>query len=129
MRVLVCGSRTFEDEGTLNRALDGLVWQRGFRCTTLIHGAARGADLLAAEWARITNEYDDGDIEILAFPADWDLYGKRAGYIRNQQMLDEGRPELVVAFVDKPLAETKGTNMMVHLARDAGVRTIEVECV
>ena len=126
MRLLVCGSRTFEDVKVVCDFLDGLN-QRGSRVTTLIHGAARGADNHAAAWAAEMNDYEDGEIEILAFPADWDRHGKRAGYVRNQQMLDEGKPNLVVAFVDKPLAESRGTAMMVNLARDAGVKTIVVE--
>lgn len=54
------------------------------------------------------------------FPADWDKYGKRAGYLRNVQMLDEGKPDLVVAFPGG-----KGTAMMVKLAKERGVRVIE----
>lgn len=54
------------------------------------------------------------------FPADWDKYGKSAGYIRNQQMLDEGCPDYVVAFPGGA-----GTNMMKRIASKAGVPVIE----
>jgi hypothetical protein len=115
-RVLVCGSRTFRD-GTLVEALlsslDG--------GSTVIHGAAKGADSLADFHARrIGLAVDD-------YPADWDRYGKRAGYVRNQQMLDEGKPNVVYAFVDKPLAESKGTAMMVDIAHRAGVPVVIVQ--
>lgn len=127
MKVLVCGSRTFNDQSIVDRILDGLDGGDGATCGDflwLIHGAARGADTLAAFWAERRGFPEEA---ILAFPADWDRYGKSAGYLRNQQMLDEGQPDLVVAFVDKPLAKSKGTTMMVDIARQAGVKTIVVE--
>jgi hypothetical protein len=87
---------------------------------TLIHGSAKGADTIAHEWALPTS------CDIVEFPADWTTHGKSAGPIRNKEMLDYG-PDLVVAFVDKPLHESRGTNNMVTIARKAGVRTIIIE--
>lgn len=104
--------------------LNGLFWEATTDDggMTLIHGAARGADALADEWA-----VQDGDSEGLtveAYPAAWDKYGKRAGYIRNQQMLDEGDPDIVVAF--RSAGESRGTDIMIDLAREAGVPTYVV---
>jgi hypothetical protein len=113
VRVLICGSRTFGDYESVSVVLAGFAGRN--LDVTVIHGAAPGADSLAARWAK---EYG---YDVQAFPADWDRYGKRAGYVRNQQMLDEGHPEVVWAFVDKPLRESKGTSMMVELARNAGL--------
>ncbi len=129
MRVLVCGSRTFQDRAHLEAVLHGLcyvyygnwVFGEDDKEFIVIQGGARGADELADQWA------DSVRTEVLEFPADWDRYGKRAGYVRNQQMLDEGQPDLVVAFVDKPLPESRGTAMMVDIARKAGIKTIVVE--
>ena len=59
----------------------------------VIHGGARGADDLARQWGEISV-----GIEGVEFRADWTAHGKAAGMIRNQRMLDEGRPDLVVAF-------------------------------
>jgi hypothetical protein len=123
VKLLACGSRTFEDGSIVEAILDGID-SIDSRVQFLIHGAARGADTHAAFWAERQGFPEEA---ILAFPADWEKYGKRAGYVRNQQMLDEGHPDLVVAFVDKPLAESKGTAMMVDIARKAGVKTITVE--
>ena len=102
--------------------LNGLLWEVTTDDPvdgelTVIHGGARGADELGRKWA----EQDDSDtpVSIEAFPADWDRYGKRAGYIRNQQMLDEGKPDIVLAFRSE--GESKGTDMMIDLARKAGV--------
>ncbi len=76
--------------------------------------AARGADLLAAAWARSRG------IPARPFPADWNRDGKAAGFLRNVRMLREGRPDLVVAFPGG-----KGTAHMVGLARRAGVAVLE----
>lgn len=139
MRVLVCGSRTFNDRGIIDSVLSGVyqvatvgylvVDMEGF---TLIEGGARGADSLAGQWATSPfhghNEHPDHPpFEHLAFPADWKKHGRAAGFIRNQRMLDEGKPDMVVAFVDKPLAESRGTADMVRRARAAGLPVYVVE--
>ena len=114
MRLLVSGSRTFSDRESMYKVLDELLRVHLF--TTVIHGAARGADKLADEWAY------ERRLPVERFKADWNKYGKKAGFVRNQRMLDEGRPHLVFAFVDKLLEESKGTAMMVRLAESAGVK-------
>jgi len=121
MRVIVCGSRTFTNKRLPHALLDGLHVSTPDRLT-LIEGGARGADEIAARWAATTPT-----VEHLTFFAGWDEHGKAAGPIRNQQMLDEGRPDLVIAFVDKPLAQSKGTADMVTRARKANVPTWVVE--
>jgi hypothetical protein len=88
----------------------------------LIHGAARGADSIAGA---IMENACLGKVE--EYPADWDKHGYGAGPIRNQQMLTEGKPDIVLAFVDKPLVESKGTHDMVLRARRAGVPTYVIE--
>lgn len=60
--------------------------------TLLIHGDARGADRLAARWA-VQN-----GVPVKAFPANWRAHGLAAGPMRNEQMLVEGMPQLVIAF-------------------------------
>jgi hypothetical protein len=127
MKILVCGGRDFNDKEMFFNTLDRICEERGWVTTksedgnylpscTIISGKARGADTLAVDWAVVNwcafEEY----------PADWNKYGKSAGYRRNQQMLDEGRPDLVVAFPGG-----KGTANMVSLAEKAGVPYILVE--
>ena len=108
--VLVCGSREWTDKRAIFDALFSLVG----KAELVIHGAARGADTLAGEVAR------ELAIPVREYPADWDHYGKGAGYIRNSKMLKEGQPDLVLAFTDEL---TGGTGQMVKLARKAGVET------
>lgn len=89
-RLLVCGGRDVTDSGWVFSTLDGL-WKT-YDFDVVIEGDARGADRLASAWAvrnRLTN---------LKFPAKWGEYGKRAGPIRNQQMIEEGMPDMGVAF-------------------------------
>lgn len=111
MRILVCGGRDFSDTNLVSQTLNPY----GCIDLTIIHGAAKGADSLARNWAKDNGYLDE------AYPADWNKYGKRAGYIRNTQMLNEGKPDLVVAFPGG-----KGTQMMINLAEAAGVPVVRI---
>ncbi len=112
MRVLVCGGRPFDDVVFAHATLDRLHREHGFH--VLIEGDARGADRIAGEWADLRG------IAHLKFAADWEALGRKAGPIRNERMLKEGMPDLVVAFPGG-----RGTAHMVRLAREAGLRVIE----
>ena len=116
MRVLVCGGRDFNDPLTLGSWLGGI--HRNHTIDLLIEGGARGADFMARKFAEWRG------IPVRTFPADWDAHGKAAGHIRNKKMLDEGRPDLVVAFPGG-----RGTANMVAQARAAGVRVLEAETI
>ena len=75
----------------------------------------KGADL-GCEWAaRILGA------NVWRFPAEWEVYGKRAGRVRNQEMLDDTQPDLVLAF---PVGESPGTRHMMSIASKAGVRVL-----
>lgn len=115
MRALVCGGRNYADYTLLKEVLDGFENFKGEKITTVIHGAARGADTLAGRWARETGR----QVEI--YPANWKEHGKAAGPIRNREMLVEGRPEVVIAFPGG-----SGTANMVSISKKAGVTVIEV---
>lgn len=113
MRVLVCGGRHYQNKERVWTTLDGLNHPAG-SIEVLITGGARGADNLAEGWAR-----NRGDVCILVYPVteeDWRRGGLAAGPMRNQRMLDESEPELVVAF-----AGGSGTADMVRRARCRGV--------
>lgn len=114
-RILVTGSRHWTDRDAI---ASGLFSQSRGAPATLIHGAALGADSLAAEIAA------SWGWEVRAFPADWDKYGKAAGPIRNQQMLDEADPDVVIAF---PMPDSRGTLDMMNRARYAGIPVVIVD--
>ena len=113
IRVLICGGRDFSNREFMWWELDKLASRKNI--SIIIHGAARGADTLAMLWAMSRK------IEQLAFPANWKKYGKSAGSIRNKQMLDEGKPDLVVAFTGGV-----GTQHMTLLASARGIKTIVI---
>lgn len=140
-RVLVCGSRDWEEWQVVHAVLDGLwqTWSVTHACTgggsfTVIHGGQSavidgkrvGADYAAETWTS-SPMHDPDTVTVLPFPAHWETYGRAAGPIRNQRMLDEGRPEVVWAFVTKPLPESRGTYDMVQQAWKAGVPTYVVD--
>lgn len=113
LKILVCGGRDYADYAHVVEVLDGLT------PAFIIHGAARGADRLAARYARARG------VRCQAYPALWRPGGPtgpidcRAGFDRNQQMLDDGDPDLVVAFPGG-----NGTADTVDRARQAGVEVI-----
>lgn len=108
MRILVCGGRDFRDKGSVWRALDMVHVKSGI--SAIIQGGADGADRWAAEWGF------ERKVPVASFPADWSQ-GKRAGPERNQQMIDEGKPDAVIAFPGG-----RGTADMCHRAEVAGLK-------
>jgi hypothetical protein len=114
MRILVCGDRNWMD---YKKILDTLREYDAFNIQDLpivIDGEAPGADSLAHLAATKLG------FARHRFHADWRKYGRAAGPIRNQQMLDEGKPDLVIAFHGN-IEASKGTKDMVRRARKAGV--------
>lgn len=111
LRVLVCGGRDYGDIKSVFVALD----EHAKNAEVIIHGGSRGADALAQLWADTTG------VCCKVYPTNWKLNGKAVGPLRNQSMLDNEKPDLVVAF---PGGE--GTADMVGRARRAGVRIVEV---
>lgn len=124
MRVLVCGGRDFSDKKMLVHALDKFHVSIGI--SLLIQGGQRkwdkesrrwiGADWLASEWARWR------EIAFVTDPAKWTSEGKSAGPIRNSRMLDNWRPEFVIAFPGG-----NGTADMISQATKEGLRVQEVK--
>lgn len=110
-RVLVCGGRDYDNLGLVLSVLS----ERVTPDTVIIEGGASGADFLA----KCVGKYLGATVE--TYPANWSKYGKAAGMIRNKQMLDEGRPDLVVAFPGG-----FGTKGMIRLAREAGVDVLDM---
>lgn len=121
MRILVCGSRHFNNYSLMANVLIEHM-KNG---DTLIHGCCGGADIIAEE---VWNNFQ----KIERYPANWDKYGRAAGPIRNKQMLDEGKPDLVIAFLGHVAEQeifyglsesqySRGTKDMIRQATKAGV--------
>lgn len=107
----MCGGREFTDYAFMDQALSDFI----LKDDILVQGGARGADLLAAQWAQRNG------VVYETFPAHWDELGAFAGHERNQRMLDAGAV-FVVAFPGG-----KGTANMVQIARTAGVMVIKCQ--
>lgn len=108
MKVLVCGGRDFRSPAQVFRALDDL--HARMPITELMQGGAAGVDRFAQEWATTKP-----DIKRYVCKADWGAYGKAAGPMRNQRMI-EWKPDVVVAFPGG-----RGTADMVKRADSAGI--------
>jgi len=111
LRILFCGSRDWTGREAIARVLK--VLPKG---SVIIEGAAPGADTIACEEARRLG------FAVEHFPANWKKFGRAAGPIRNAQMLDEGRPDAVVAFHDN-IDESRGTKNMLKQAQAAVLPT------
>jgi hypothetical protein len=90
MRLVVTGGRDYSDTAGAFAALDALHARRPI--AVLIQGEARGLDARAKNWAFRRGTKCDG------YKADWDRYDRAAGGIRNQQMIDEGKPDYALVF-------------------------------
>ncbi len=123
MRLLVCGSRDWSDWRTLCRVLDQV--HECHHVDVVVHGAARGADLMANAWAKRRA------VEVDPWPAQWRAYKVnerwRAGRDRNEQMLRTG-PDLVVGFKHHfdCLMRRGGTEHMIRLALNERVPVLVV---
>lgn len=128
VRVIIAGSRGFDNYKSLrlkcykvfselskNNILSNIV-MKDIPNIEIISGTAKGADKLGEQFA------SDWGIKVKRFPADWNVYGKSAGYIRNEQMakyaMSDNSYGVLIAFWD---GESKGTKHMIDLARKHGL--------
>lgn len=99
-KVIVAGSRSFDSYDLLKEKLDML------EISEIVSGGARGADSLGEKYALENN------IPIKLFPANWNQYGKSAGFIRNREMAQYA--DFLIVFWD---GESKGTKHMIDLMK------------
>lgn len=109
MKVLICGDRNWNHPEDIDAFIESLP-----KDTVIIEGECRGADIQS----RIS-AIKHG-LEVERYPAKWSKYGMGAGIIRNRQMLDMGKPNLVVAFHEN-LSKSKGTLNMITQAMGEGI--------
>lgn len=113
---LFCGSRNFDDRTIIEVLVHGVesVARLRGRPLLIVEGEARGADTLSRVEAEAIG------IEVARVPADWDKHGRKAGILRNIEMLETYRPEIVIAFSDD-IENSRGTKHMATIAKRAGV--------
>lgn len=107
-KVIVAGTRSFDDYELLRAKMDRLLSRR--RDVVIVSGTARGADQLGERYAA------EKGLPIKRFPADWNTYGKSAGYRRNAEMAEYA--DAAVVFWD---GKSRGSKHMIDLARAKGL--------
>jgi len=117
-RVLVTGSRVWSDSEAIHEALDR-EYERSPSGMIVVHGAARGADTIAWQWA-MDMFYQRHLVKHEAHHADWDRYQLAAGHVRNAEMVKLGA-SVCLAF---PLGDSRGTRGCMKLAERARIPVI-----
>ena len=80
-KLIVAGGRDFNDYALLTRVLFAMAdVELADKQVSIVSGMARGADALGYHFAK------QHDVKVYTYPANWDMYGKRAGFMRNEQM-------------------------------------------
>lgn len=105
-RIIICGSRNFNDLKAIMIEVDKFVVSNGLlkHEVEIVSGSAKGADKLGELYAKIRG------YQIKKFPANWNKYGKRAGFLRNEQMVKYANQ--CFAFWD---GKSKGTQHTINL--------------
>jgi hypothetical protein len=107
MITIIAGSRGITDIGSVQVAMEACGWTPSI----VVSGTAGGVDTLGERWAQ------EQGIPVFRTPANWDKYGKRAGYLRNVEMAQGA--DALVAIWD---GVSKGTRHMIDIARKMGLR-------
>ena len=109
IKVIVAGGRDFEDYELLSQKCNDLLINQPN--VEIVSGVAKGADTLGAKWAK-ENHHD-----LKEFPAQWNKYGKSAGYRRNYEMSQYA--DALIAFWD---GTSRGTSHMIQSMRAKGLK-------
>jgi hypothetical protein len=107
-KVIVAGGRDFNDYKLLTAKCDNYLINKNN--IEIVSGGAKGADSLAIKYA------NERGYNVKIFPPDWSTFGKRAGYLRNEQMGNYA--DALIAFWD---SESRGTKHMIDIATDKGL--------
>jgi len=126
MRIIIAGSRSFDDYKLLKNKCNEILFQllqesqfKQFSEIEIISGTAKGADQLGERFAKEHN------FKLRRFPANWKLYGKQAGYLRNVQMAEYAKEDngVLIAFHN---GESKGTKHMINIAKKHKLRVFVI---
>lgn len=103
-KVIIAGGRNFNDFQKLCTTMDHLLKNK--TDITIISGGARGADSLGEKYAKLRG------YKLIVMKADWNKNGKRAGFLRNMEMLNV--TDGIVCFWD---GKSRGTNHMISITQ------------
>lgn len=107
MRVIIAGGRDIHDLKLVEEAITASGWEHDIE--TVVSGGAKGVDTLGEQWATT----HIGKSHIDKHLAKWKKYGKRAGYVRNQEMAMNA--DALIAVWD---GKSKGTKHMIEIANE-----------
>ena len=116
MRIVIGGSRTYTDYKAFSEALDSVLSSMPQNEITILSGHCKGVDAMAERYAA------EHKISIRVYPAEWNIYGRAAGPVRNRRMVEEC--DLVIAFWD---GRSKGTKSLIDCTRNLGREVITIE--
>ena len=110
-KVIIAGSREFDNYDMLKEKCDKILSRKVNEGEeiVIVSGTARGADTLGEKYA------EEKGYKIERYPANWDKYGKKAGYLRNKKMAEVSNACIV--FLSSK-AENKGSKMMISIATE-----------
>ena len=115
-KIIIAGGRDFMDYNLLKEKANKILQEKKvIHKIVIISGCARGADTLGLRYA------SENTFDVEEYPADWDKYGKKAGYLRNVEMAENANA--LIAFWD---GKSKGTKHMIDIAteRNLPIRVI-----
>lgn len=123
IRIIIAGTRTYNDLTTLTNIANHIIninlYKKGYKASDIeiVCGMAKGADELGEKFAKAYGH------NISYFPAEWEKYGRSAGYLRNKTMAEYASYKkgygALIAFWD---GKSKGTNHMINLAKEYGLK-------
>lgn len=113
MKLAIIGSRGFNDYDFLKQTVSEFLKNNLLNCTHIVSGGAKGADTLAQQFAL------EHELEMIVFKPNWKLYGNRAGFIRNTDIVENA--DIIIAFWD---GNSTGTKDALDKATALNKRTI-----
>ena len=115
IRVIVAGSRTVTDYSLVESVLDQALAGWTMFDVAIVSGMAAGPDLFGKQWA------DGNEFSVIEVPANWDRFGKSAGFMRNGIMADIA--DCLICFWD---GQSRGTKDMINEAMERGLLVLQV---
>lgn len=127
IRIIIAGGRDYQDYQTLKTNVDNVIvslkekYKNQFNRICIVCGDARGADTLGDRYGQ------QNGLHVYHFPANWKLFGKQAGPVRNAQMARFSRENdnigVLIAFWD---GASRGTKSMIELAKEKKLNEVFV---
>ena len=116
MKVIIAGGRDFDNLELMTKKMDFFLLESKNLDLEIVSGTAKGADSLGEAYANLRK------YKVKQFPADWNKFGKGAGFKRNTEMAEYA--DALIAFWD---GKSRGTMHMINIAKKKGLQVKVVE--